>query len=49
MKRKDFVKLVKQFGGWMEGEIARFKTVYDKLQFEKALANQSKAPLVSSK
>jgi hypothetical protein len=44
MSFQEFKKLVKQHGGWMEGQIARFKTVYDKLQFEKAVANPVKAP-----
>jgi hypothetical protein len=37
MERKDFVKLVKEFGGWMEGDTARFPSVFNKTSFENAL------------
>lgn len=36
MTRKEFVKLVKQFQGWMEGDMARFPSVWHKEQFCKA-------------
>jgi hypothetical protein len=37
MTKAQFAKLVKQFDGWMEGDIARFPSVYQKEQFERAL------------
>jgi hypothetical protein len=36
MNNKQFFALVKKFGGWVEGDIARFPTVYQKQQFEQA-------------
>jgi hypothetical protein len=38
MTKKELVALVTKFGGWMEGDVARFPSVYQKEQFEKALA-----------
>lgn len=37
-ERKEFEKLVKRLGGWMEGDIARFPTVDAKDRFKRALA-----------
>jgi hypothetical protein len=38
MSKKQFAKLAAKFGGWMEGDVARFPTVWAKQEFEKALA-----------
>lgn len=38
MTRKEVTKLVKRFGGWMEGDTSRFPSPYQKDQFCKAMA-----------
>jgi len=43
MTKKQFAALARKFGGWMEGDIARFPSVYQKEQFEKALAAHKEA------
>lgn len=36
MTKQEFAKLAKRYGGWMEGDIARFPSVHQKTQFEDA-------------
>ena len=44
MTKREFTKLAKQFGGWMEGDIARFPSVHQKEQFEKLISNEGECP-----
>lgn len=37
MKKRDVTRLMREHGGWWEGLVARFPSVYQKEQFEKAL------------
>ena len=39
MAFRDFKKLVRKYRGWIEGDIARFPSVYLKEQFEKEFAS----------
>lgn len=40
MNDKQFSRMVKQFGGWIEGNIARFNCPHDKDQFIKEYVAQ---------
>jgi len=40
MSFKQFKAAVKKFNGWIEGDIARFPRVYDKVEFEKYVAKR---------
>lgn len=38
MDRKALLKLVKSFGGWLEGDVAYFPSVHQRQLFEKAFS-----------